>query len=101
MDIDTNYLYFSNFGEVYRTHLSQDELVPEGTPEEIIKIILYGLQGPAVIKGETYTRRMPAQSLLSDSTIAVLVNYVKKRWGGSESAVTAEEVRKIRAADKH
>jgi glucose/arabinose dehydrogenase len=35
MDIDSNYLYFSNFGEVYRIHLSQGELVPEGTPEVI------------------------------------------------------------------
>jgi mono/diheme cytochrome c family protein len=79
--------------------LNQAEKVM-GPPEGIIKVILYGLKGPTVIKGETYTQRMPAQSLLSDSTIAVLVNYVKKRWGGSETAVSAEEVRKIRASGK-
>ncbi len=33
MDIDSNYLYFSNFHEVYREPLSPGELVPEGTPE--------------------------------------------------------------------
>ncbi len=72
----------------------------KGPPEGIIKVILYGLKGPAVINGETYTQLMPAQSLLNDSTIAVLVNYVKKRWGGGESAVTAGEVKKIRASGK-
>ncbi len=35
MDIDTNYLYFSNFGEVYRAHFSQNDLIPGGTPEVI------------------------------------------------------------------
>jgi mono/diheme cytochrome c family protein len=80
--------------------LNQAEKVM-GPPEGVIKVILYGLKGPTVINGETYTQRMPAQGLLSDSTIAVLVNYVKKRWGGSESAVTAAEVRKIRTAGKH
>jgi mono/diheme cytochrome c family protein len=72
-----------------------------GPPEEIIKVILYGLKGPTVINGVTYSQPMPPQSLLNDSTIAVLVNYVKKRWGGSESAVTQEEVRKIRAGGRH
>ena len=33
MDIDSNYLYFSNFHEVFRIPLSQDELVPQGMPE--------------------------------------------------------------------
>ena len=80
--------------------LNQAEKVM-GPPEGIIKVILFGLKGPTIINGETYTQRMPAQSLLSDSTIAVLVNYVKKRWGAGESAVTAEEVGKIRAKDNH
>jgi mono/diheme cytochrome c family protein len=80
--------------------LNQAEKVM-GPPEGIIKVILYGLKGPTVINGETYTQRMPAQSLLSDSTIAVVVNYVKKRWGGNESTVTADEVRNIRAKGNH
>jgi mono/diheme cytochrome c family protein len=72
-----------------------------GPPEGVIKVILYGLKGPEVINGKTYTQHMPAQNLLSDSTIALLVNYVKKRWGGSESAVTSDEVKKIRAKGNH
>jgi mono/diheme cytochrome c family protein len=72
-----------------------------GPPEGIIKAILFGLKGPSVINGKTYTQQMPAQHLLNDSTIAVLVNYVKQRWGDGESSVTADDVKKIRAAGKH
>ncbi len=72
-----------------------------GPPEGIIKAVLFGLKGPAVVNGKTYAQPMPAQNKLSDSTIAVLVNYVKSRWGGAESSVTAEDVRKLRAAGRH
>lgn len=72
-----------------------------GPPEEIIKVILFGLKGPTVINGVTYSQPMPPQSMLNDTTIAILVNYVKKRWGDNESAVTPEDVRKIRAAGRH
>jgi mono/diheme cytochrome c family protein len=69
-----------------------------GPPEGIIKAILFGLKGPAVVNGSTYIQPMPPMSHLNDSTIAVLVNYVKKRWGGSDIAITEKEVSKIRAA---
>ncbi len=80
--------------------LNKAELVT-GPPEGIIKAIIFGIKGPSVINGQTYAQPMPPLSHLTDSTIAGLVNYVKKRWGDSESAVTAEDVRKIRAAGKN
>ena len=79
--------------------LNQAEMVM-GPPEGIIKAILFGIKGPTVINGKTYTQPMPPLPKLSDSTIAVLVSYVKKRWGGTETTVTENEVRKIRATGK-
>jgi nitrite reductase (NO-forming) len=73
----------------------------KGPPEGIIRAILFGLKGPAVVNGKTYPQPMPAQNLLSDSTIAVLVTYVKQRWDSTEVSVTPEDVRKIRAGGRH
>jgi mono/diheme cytochrome c family protein len=72
-----------------------------GPSRGLIKVILFGQKGPAVINGQTYRQQMPPQKLLNDSTVAVLVNYVKKTWGDVEGTVTAEDVRKIRAAGNH
>jgi mono/diheme cytochrome c family protein len=75
--------------------------IVKGPPEGIIKAILFGLKGPTVINGTTYTQPMPAQNLLSDSTIAILVTYVKQKWDSTEVSVTPEDVRKIRAGGRH
>lgn len=72
----------------------------KGPPEEIAKVVLFGLKGPVVVNGQTYTQNMPPFKTLPDSTIALVVNFVKQRWGGSESALTASDVRRIRAAHK-
>lgn len=72
-----------------------------GPPEGVIKVILFGLKGPSVINGQTYKQQMPPQKHLNDSTIAVLVNYVKQKWGDGASEVTAKDVKRIRAAGDH
>ena len=77
--------------------LSNSEIV-KGPPEGIIKAILFGLKGPAVVDGNTYLQPMPPMGNLNDSAIAVLVTYVKKRWGGEDVSITAMDVNKIRNA---
>jgi mono/diheme cytochrome c family protein len=73
----------------------------KGPPEEIAKVVLFGQKGPVIVNGVTYNQSMPPFRTLSDSTIAVLVNYVRKRWGGSESAISINDIRKIRASGMH
>lgn len=69
---------------------------PEGL---VIRIVLHGLRGPIEVAGKNYNQEMPGFGpVLSDADIAMLLSYVRKRFGGVDSPVSAESVASIRAA---
>ncbi len=70
-----------------------------GDKEELIKIVLNGQQGELVVKGETYNSVMNSHSFLSDVEISNVLTYVRNSFGNEASAVTAEEVAAVRAAN--
>ena len=69
-------------------------------PGLISNIILKGLKGKIVVKGETWGA-MPTQQMaavdIDDREIASVVTYVRQAWGNSASEVTEQEVADFRA----
>lgn len=70
-----------------------------GEPDRAIKIILHGLAGPINVLGKTYNLEMPPQgAAMPDDQIAAVLTHVRSSWGNKESPVSADTVKKIRAA---
>jgi mono/diheme cytochrome c family protein len=71
-----------------------------GMSAEIIRIVLFGMEGPIVVNGKNYNQPMPPQSYLSDKQIAEILTYIRSSWGNKASAVSPAEVLKARKLGK-
>ena len=72
-----------------------------GDKGRLIRIVLGGLMGEVNVEGEVYSGAMPPWgSFLDDKQTADLLTYIRTSWGNQASAVTPEEVTKVRAAVK-
>ncbi|HET8657323.1 MAG TPA: cytochrome c [Longimicrobiaceae bacterium] len=70
-----------------------------GDKDQVIRIVLHGLEGDLEVKGDYFSGTMPPWGqALSDSEIAAVLTYVRSNFGNSASAVTEADVAKIRAA---
>ena len=68
-------------------------------PELITKIILKGLKGEIVVKGEKYGTSAAVNMVavdINDREIANVSTYVRNAWGNEASELTEEQVSKIR-----
>ena len=70
-----------------------------GDKARLVNIILNGMQGQD-IDGESYRNLMPSFSTLTDQQIADVLTYVRSSFGNKAGAVSAAEVKTIRAANK-
>jgi mono/diheme cytochrome c family protein len=71
----------------------------QGPEERVIRIPLDGLTGPISVKGEHFNNTMPAFGpALRDEQIADVLTYVRSEWGNKAPAISADTVRKVRAA---
>ncbi len=65
--------------------------------ETPIRIVLYGLEGPITVKGNSFNNKMPPfHDKLSDEEIAAVVTHIRSTWGNSASPVRPEDVEAIR-----
>jgi mono/diheme cytochrome c family protein len=73
-----------------------------GDTARLIKIVLHGLTGKLTVGGQDFggPNRIPMPSLggLTDEQIADVLTFVRKEFGPKVSAVSVEEVNKVRAA---
>ena len=70
-----------------------------GPETRLIKIVLHGLQGAMEIQGKSYDLEMPGfGQILSDSDIASLLTFVRRRFGGSSDPVSRDTVHRVREA---
>jgi mono/diheme cytochrome c family protein len=77
--------------------LAGADWVLESDPGRIIRIVLGGLQGPIEVKGNMYNNAMPPWGpTLTDEQVAHVLTYIRQAWGNSASAVTTEQVTKVR-----
>lgn len=67
-----------------------------GNPDDVIKIVLFGLQGPITVNDREYNQPMPPQAYLKDDQIAQILTYIRSSWGNDAPPITAANVGKIR-----
>jgi mono/diheme cytochrome c family protein len=66
-----------------------------------IAIVMHGLQGPITVGGNPYNSMMMAYgtgAVMTDEEIANVLTYVRGSWGNNASAVTVEDVARVKAA---
>lgn len=76
--------------------LAGNKDVNNNSPDRIIRILLYGLQGP--IRGTTYNDAMPAMGSNNNEYIASVLSYIRSDFGNKGSVVLPEDVQKVRDA---
>ncbi|MBB4078098.1 mono/diheme cytochrome c family protein [Lewinella aquimaris] len=62
-------------------------------PDEVVRGIRSGMEGPMVVNGVTYDHLMPANKELTDFQIVNIMNYINTAWGNDYELVTVNEVR--------
>jgi mono/diheme cytochrome c family protein len=71
-----------------------------GDKDRLIKILLNGLQGEINVAGKKYDGLMPPFGHLDDHAIASILTIIRSRYKNNASAVTSDEVKKVREANK-
>ena len=66
----------------------------------LVKNVLYGLQGPVMVKNMPFNNAMAPWNQLSDQQIAAVLTYIRSEWGNNAPAITPEFVTKVRADTK-
>ena len=69
-----------------------------GDKKKLIKWVLQGSVENIPIDGQTYSNNMPAQAYLKDQEIADILTYIRSSFGNKATAVTAAEVKTVRAS---
>jgi mono/diheme cytochrome c family protein len=64
---------------------------------KLIRIVLKGYSDRVEIDGEYYSNNMAGHADLKDQQIADVLTYIRNSWSNKASAVTAAEVKAIRA----
>ena len=72
-----------------------------GPDERLIKIVLHGVRGRMQISGIAYDREMPGFGpILSDTDVAGLLSFVRRRFAGPSQPITPEAVGRVRSAHR-
>lgn len=72
--------------------------IVNGPVEPHIAIVLKGMSGPVVVKGQTFNGVMAAWESLPDEQIVAAINYERASWGNAGKPVTLQDVAAVRAA---
>lgn len=70
-----------------------------GDKGRLIRLVLYGMQGPIEVKGVTYNNVMTPHGFLTDDQVAAVLTYVRSNFGNDAEEVFADEVARVRAAE--
>ena len=75
-----------------------------GSEERLIRILLYGLQGPIKVKGMDFMSAMPAVGPgsgynLNPEKVAAALTFVRKEWAGIATPITPAKVNEIRGKE--
>jgi mono/diheme cytochrome c family protein len=71
-----------------------------GDKQKLVQWVLKGSTENVPIDGKYYSNNMPPQAYLKDDEIADILTYIRNSFGNKASAITAAEVKSIRAATK-
>jgi mono/diheme cytochrome c family protein len=78
-----------------------------GSPERVIRIVVYGLKGPLKVEGKDFGQAaMPAFGKVpgsgynwNEERIAAVLTYVRQEWGNKGGPITPEQVSAILAKE--
>jgi len=62
-------------------------------PEDVVRGIRYGMNGPMEVNGVVYNHPMPGNTELSEFQIVNIVNYINQAWGNDYGMVTVQQTR--------
>ena len=71
-----------------------------GDKSRLIKIVLNGFSEDVQINGQSYSNNMPPHDFLKDQQIADVLTFVRNNFTNKASAVTAAQVKLVRANNK-
>lgn len=71
-----------------------------GSSTDVIRIVLFGMEGPLSVNGKDYNQPMPAQGNLSDKQIAGILSFIRNNWGNKAPMITTADVGKVRKLGK-
>jgi mono/diheme cytochrome c family protein len=71
-----------------------------GDKKKLIQWVLKGSVENIPIDGKTYSNNMPPQATLKDEEIADILTYIRGNFGNKASAITATDVKSVRAITK-
>ncbi|WP_153798647.1 c-type cytochrome [Foetidibacter luteolus] len=71
-----------------------------GEKTKLITWVLSGTTEKKEIDGVFYGNNMPPQNYLKDDEIAAVLTYIRSSFGNKSSAVSATDVKKVRASVK-
>ena len=78
--------------------LAGSEWAIAGGFHRLAQIPLRGLNGPFQVEGKDWNLNMaPMGAALSDADLAAVLTYIRTSWGNKASAVSADDVKAIRA----
>jgi mono/diheme cytochrome c family protein len=76
--------------------LAGNPVVLDDNPSSLINLVLNGAE-PLVVKGTPDAYRMPQYRVqLTDDEIAQVLSFVRSAWGNGATAVTTDQVKKLR-----
>ncbi|MSU48579.1 MAG: cytochrome c [Opitutus sp.] len=77
-----------------------------GAEERVIRIVLYGLQGPIKVGTTDYNSAMPAFGRVAgsgfnwtDEKVAAVLTYIRQEWGNNAGPITVEKVAAVRTKE--
>ncbi|MCE4536925.1 copper-containing nitrite reductase [Pelomonas sp. P7] len=67
-------------------------------PKRAVGVVLHGLSGKVKVNGKDYDSVMPPMNQLNDDEVANILTYVLNSWDNPGGSISADEVKKARAA---
>lgn len=71
-----------------------------GDKPTLIKIVLNGFNEDVQINGQSFSNSMTPHDSMTDQDIADVLTYVRNSFGNKASAITAAQVKAVRATNK-
>ena len=80
--------------------LAGSEFATAANVEVPIRVVLHGVSGPLMVKGQKFDGLMPQFGLgidMSNEEVAAVLTYVRSSWGNTASAITPEDVAAVKS----
>ena len=71
-----------------------------GDEKILTNILLHGVNGEMIVKGNKYNGAMPAWNTLSDDELAAVLTYIRTDWGNTAPPLKAETIKSQRELTK-